>query len=69
MIHVSRCLNADCREESDCGCPGATPSPRVTPSPITTRVVEPDLPEAGVSAPAVLGVSAGLLLVLFGLLF
>jgi len=64
----SRCLNADCREESDCGCPGATPPPRVTPSPIV-RAPEPELPVAGVSAPAVLGVSAGLLLVLFGLLF
>jgi len=70
------CLNPSCTAEVDCVCPGITPSPSPSPpgapmdipSP-SPRVEQPQLPEAGVSAPAVLGVSAGLLLVVFGLLF
>jgi len=64
----TRCLNADCREESDCGCDVVVASPTPPASPIA-RVEQPELPAAGVSAPAVLGVSAGLLMVILGLLF
>jgi len=73
-----RCLNASCTDESDCECPVsyASPSPSYityispTPSPSPSpRMEEPELPEAGVSTPAVLGVSAGLVLMLIGLLF
>jgi len=72
---VNRCVNATCDEDIDCVCPVASPSPspsplggNPSPSPIA-RVPGPELPEAGFSDPAVLGVSAGLLLVIFGLLF
>ena len=74
----TRCLNADCREESDCECPGVTASPTppasappasAPPASPIARVEQPDLPEAGVSAPAVLGVSVGLLMLILGLLF
>lgn len=78
VVGVNRCVNADCPEDIDCVCPGTSPSPSPStppgsspvpsPSPIA-RVPEPELPEAGISAPAVLGVSAGLLLMIFGLLF
>ena len=75
---VDRCVNAECPNDIDCICPGTSPSPSPSsppkgapdPSPVPSpRVEDPALPEAGVSAPAVLGVSAGLLLVIFGLLF
>lgn len=75
---VDRCVNAECPNDIDCSCPGASPSlspsspPKGAPDPSpvpSPRVEDPALPEAGVSAPAVLGVSAGLLLVIFGLLF
>lgn len=73
-----RCLNAECVEESDCSCAvtQASPSPQASPpsqlaqaSPAPPRAGQPELPEAGVPTPAVLGVSAGLLLMLLGLLF
>jgi len=64
----TRCLNADCRDETDCSCPGVVASPTPPASPVV-RVEQPELPEAGVSTPAVLGVSAGLLMVIVGLLF
>ncbi len=69
----TRCLNTDCREETDCGCDVAVASPTppasAPPASPIARVEQPDLPEAGVSAPAVLGVSAGLLMLILGLLF
>jgi len=69
-----RCLNGNCPEEADCSCPVTytSPSPsyiaQASPSP-SPRVEQPELPTAGVSTPAVLGVSVGLVLMLIGLLF
>jgi len=67
-----RCVNYECPEESDCICPGASPSPGASLPPgasPTARGEEPELPEAGVATPAVLGISVGILLVILGLLF
>ncbi len=76
-----RCVNPACISDTDCSCPTASPSPSPSPStPITyaspkpslvaqTKGGQPELPEAGITGPAVLGVSAGLLLILLGLLF
>lgn len=79
---TKRCVNPSCSEDADCTCAGASPSPSPSlspsPTPITgaspspstiARAEQPELPQAGVSAPAVLGVSAGILLMLLGLLF
>lgn len=79
---TNRCVNPSCPNDADCTCPGASPSPSPSVSPSPTpltqaspssspiaRVDQPELPEAGVSAPAVLGVSVGILMVLLGLLF
>jgi hypothetical protein len=78
---TKRCVNPSCSEDADCSCASPSPSPSVsptptpvgqaspTPSPSTIAQSQPELPQAGVSAPAVLGVSAGLLLMLLGLLF
>ena len=77
---TKRCVNETCPEDADCSCAGASPSPSpsVSPTPISgaspspstiARVEQPTLPQAGVSTPAVLGVSAGILLMLLGLLF
>ena len=77
-----RCVNPSCISESDCSCEQAqvspSPSPSATvityasPSPklvAQTKGGQPELPEAGIAGPAVLGVSAGLLMILLGLLF
>lgn len=75
---TKRCVNPAFPEDADCSGPGASPSPTPSPTPVTqaspspstiARVEQPELPQAGVSAPAVLGVSAGILLMLLGLLF
>ena len=73
--------NSDCLCASPSPSPVSSPSPSpevspspspeapdISPSPIV-RVEQPELPEAGVAAPAVLGVSAGVLLMILGLLF
>jgi hypothetical protein len=72
-----RCLNPNCTSETDCVCPTAEATPTPSPTPPTElaqaspspRVAQPELPEAGVSLPAILGVSAGVLLIVLGLLF
>ena len=67
-----RCVNYECPEESDCICPGASPSPRASLPPGASPIArgeQPELPEAGVATPAVLGISVGILLVILGLLF
>ena len=78
---TKRCVNQSCSEDADCSCAGAaaSPTPPATPTPplaqdspspsTIARVEQPELPVAGVSAPAILGVSAGILLMLLGLLF
>jgi len=65
---VNRCVNYECPEESDCLCEDVSPSLSPGASP-TARGKQPELPEAGVSTPAVLGISVGILLVILGLLF
>ena len=60
-----RCANPSCVSQSDCNCNVAYASA----SPAQTKGGQPTLPQAGVSGPAVLGVSAGLLMLLGGLLF
>jgi len=79
-----RCVNPECIEDADCVCaspvpsptpsPGASPVPSPTPSPTPPTVpgaspTPPVLPEAGVNTPLVLGVSAGILMMILGLLF
>lgn len=76
-----RCVNPSCTSETDCACPeaAASPSPSTTtvivyasPSPTLvaqTKGGQPELPEAGITGPAVLGVAAGLLMILLALLF
>ncbi|MCG2691621.1 hypothetical protein L6272_02195 [Microgenomates group bacterium] len=79
-----RCVNAGCTNETDCTCTTeASPSPSPLPSTITyaspttaptppttlTKGGQPELPEAGITGPAVLGVAAGLLMILLALLF
>ena len=68
------CLNAECTEEVDCACDLALTSPppkapKAPPEPeVITKGGQPELPEAGVATPAVLGASIGILLVILGLL-
>ncbi len=80
-----RCVNSDCISENDCSCEQALVSPSPSPSTTTvivyaspsppppagrlTKGGQPELPEAGIVGPAVLGVSAGLLMIILGLLF
>jgi len=73
-----RCVNTSCIMDTDCTCSSASPSPSVGSNPPIsyasippreTKGGQPVLPEAGISGPAVLGVSAGLLLILGALLF
>lgn len=78
-----RCVESDCPDEVDCVCPGESPSPSPPASeeppssplppgeslPPITKGGQPELPEAGVATPAVLGASIGILLVVLGLLF
>ncbi|MFH0942621.1 MAG: hypothetical protein V1810_00415, partial [Candidatus Beckwithbacteria bacterium] len=77
-----RCVNPSCISESDCSCEQAQVSP--SPSPSATIITyasprpslvaqtkggQPELPEAGIAGPAILGVSVGLLMILLALLF
>ena len=74
---TKRCVNPSCTEDADCICaspgPSASPSPSASPqakasaSPTAIAQAPAQLPQAGVSAPLVLGVSAGILLMLLGL--
>ena len=76
---TKRCVNPSCTEDADCICaspgPSASPSPSASPqakasaSPTAIAQAPAQLPQAGVSAPLVLGVSAGILLMLLGLVF
>ncbi|OGD55960.1 hypothetical protein A3I57_02635 [Candidatus Beckwithbacteria bacterium RIFCSPLOWO2_02_FULL_47_23] len=76
---TKRCVNPSCTEDADCTCasPGPSPSPSPSPSPqaqaspraSASPLAQAQLPQAGVSAPLVLGVSAGILLMLLGLVF
>ena len=77
---VKRCVNPDCQEDADCRCPSASgspsPSPSTSPRPSVSpsaspvsRVEQPTLPQAGINTPLVLGASAGVLMMLLGLLF
>jgi len=69
VLEVSTPMNS---ESSPSPSPSVSPTPisGASPSPSTiARVEQPTLPQAGVSTPAVLGVSAGILLMLLGLLF
>ncbi|MCX6816983.1 MAG: hypothetical protein NTZ93_03895 [Candidatus Beckwithbacteria bacterium] len=69
-----RCVNPNCTDETDCNCNiASSPNPTIiayaSPTlPPQTKGGQPVLPQAGISGPAVLGVSAGLLLMLAGLL-
>lgn len=74
-----RCVNPSCPEDVDCICaspnpsasPGAPASPAAAASPkaAASPVAQAQLPEAGFNAPLVLGVSAGILMMLLGLVF
>ena len=75
-----RCVNPSCISESDCNCEQTLVSPSPSPSTIAyaspspsliaqTKGGQPELPEAGFAGPAILGVVAGLLMILLGLLF
>jgi hypothetical protein len=76
---TKRCVNPTCPEDADCVCastpPSPSPSASVSPSPrasVTPSVspsAQPQLPQAGVNGPMVLGVSAGVLMMLAGLLW
>lgn len=68
-----RCVNSACVTESDCACNASptpiTYNPPASVPPAQTKGGQPVLPQAGVSGPAILGVSAGLLLIIGALLF
>ena len=78
---TKRCDNPSCTEDADCTCaspgpspspsqsPSASPKPPSSPAPSASPQAQAQLPEAGVSAPLVLGVSAGILMMLLGLVF
>lgn len=77
---TKRCVNPTCVEEADCVCaspnPSASPQAKTSPSPVviaqaspSPRTQTPALPQAGVNTPMVLGVSAGILMMVIGLLF
>jgi hypothetical protein len=76
---TKRCVNPTCPEDADCVCASTSPSPSpsasVSPSPrasVTPSVspsAQQQLPQAGVNGPMVLGVSAGVLMMLAGLLW
>jgi hypothetical protein len=80
---TKRCVNPTCPEDADCICASASPSPSptvspsVSPSPRASASVSPSpsasaqakLPEAGFNGPMVMGVSAGILMMLAGLLW
>ena len=57
------CRNPWCLNETDCVCPTNTATPRPTSTPLG-----PSLPNAGVGAPAIMGIGGGLLLVVTALL-
>jgi hypothetical protein len=78
---TKRCVNPSCSDDADCLCASPQPSPspspqaQISPTPSPTlltqaspRVEPPDLPQAGINTPMVLGVSAGILIMLVGLL-
>ena len=71
-------VDCSCADASPSPSPSVSPSPGVSPSPTppgitqaspSPRVAQPELPEAGFSAPLVIGVAGGILLVILGLLF
>ncbi|MCG2692431.1 hypothetical protein L6272_06470 [Microgenomates group bacterium] len=65
-----RCVNPSCTSETDCAWPEAVASPSPSPTLVAqTKGGQPELPEAGIAGPAVLGVAAGLLMILLALLF
>ncbi len=60
-----RCRNASCSSETDCICPSsATATPTPTSGITTTRTSAPELPEAGISTPTLIGGIAGILLLI-----
>ena len=76
---TKRCVNPSCSDDADCTCaspaPSASPQARASASPIVqaqasaSPQVQAQLPQAGINTPLVLGVSAGILLMLLGLVF
>ncbi|MBU2051819.1 hypothetical protein KKH13_01275 [Patescibacteria group bacterium] len=79
---TKRCVNPSCTEDADCICVTASPSPSPSPGasaspqaaaspkpPASPLAQQPSLPQAGGSAPMILGVSAGILMMLVGLLW
>lgn len=54
------CRNPSCLSATNCICATATPTPTATPS--GTATAAPSLPESGTSYPAIIGVVAGILL-------
>ncbi len=76
---TKRCVNTTCPEDADCVCASSSPSPSpsssVSPSPSSSvrpsvsPSTQPQLPQAGIEGPMVLGVSAGILMMLAGLLW
>ena len=82
---TKRCVNPSCTEDADCSCaspvPSASPTASASPqarasaSPVViaqasaSPLAQVQLPQAGINTPLVLGVSAGILLMLLGLVF
>lgn len=76
-----RCVNPECKEDTDCSCtspsPSASTQAQVSASPAASQIasvprasVAPAaLPQAGGNTPLVLGISAGILMMILGLLF
>jgi len=62
------CRNASCPTESDCSCGTSTPGATGTPRQVVTNPQEPSLPNAGISAPTIISMGAGVILLVLSLI-
>jgi hypothetical protein len=66
LCYVGVCRNPSCTTSANCICASATPTPTVTGSPTVTPVptATPTLPASGSTTPTIIGMVAGLVLIM-----